>query len=140
VRLDWLLNPVTFYSAASACLLISLALFVSIKLEMVRARSVAKVSEIVGESDQLAVRGLKAEIERLREAVGRLEEAPGSRQAGTGINLTKRAQVLRMHRRGEPVTSIAAALETPSNEVALLLKVHSLTNHSLTNQGETKAS
>jgi hypothetical protein len=32
-----------------------------------------------------------------------------------------------MHRRGEPVSSIAAALETPLNEVALLVKVHTLT-------------
>jgi hypothetical protein len=40
-----------------------------------------------------------------------------------------------MHRRGEPVQSIAAALETPFNEVALLLKVHAMTN-----QEETKAS
>jgi hypothetical protein len=33
-----------------------------------------------------------------------------------------------MHRRGEPVSSIAAALETPANEIALLLKVHAITN------------
>jgi hypothetical protein len=45
-----------------------------------------------------------------------------------GINLTKRAQALRMHRRGESIPTIAAALETPANEIALLLKVHVVTN------------
>jgi hypothetical protein len=128
VPLDWLLNPVTFYSGASACLLTSLALFVNIKLELARARTLREASEVVSESEKLVVRGLKAEIEKLRESVCFLEEAPVGRAAGVGINLTKRAQVLRMHRRGEPVSSIAAALETPSNEIALLLKVHSLTN------------
>jgi hypothetical protein len=132
-HLDWLLNPVTFYSGASICLLVSLSLFVSIKLEIARARSAAGVSQVVKEGDDLAVRGLKAEIERLRESLTRLEARPAQpsvpvQSAGTGINLTKRAQVVRMHRRGEPVQSIAAALETPANEVALLLKVHALTN------------
>jgi hypothetical protein len=49
MHLDWLTNPVTFYSGASVCLLTSLALFVSIKIEMARARSRAEVSEVVGE-------------------------------------------------------------------------------------------
>jgi hypothetical protein len=96
---------------------------------------VADVSEVVNEADGLAVRGLKAEVERLRESVDRLEASRPSQRAGAGINLTKRAQVIRMHRRGESVSSIAAALETPANEIALLLKVHAITN-----QEETKAS
>lgn len=135
VHLDWLLSPVTFYSGASVCLVTSLALFVSIKIEMARARSAAEVSEVVNQADDQIVRGLKAEIERLRQSVDRLEAAPPVQPAGSGINLTKRAQVLRMHRRGEPVSSIAAALETPSNEIALMLKVHAMTN-----QEATKAS
>ena len=129
MHLDWLLNPLAFYSLAALCLLTSLALFVSIKLEMARVRTAAADGlHVVKESEDLAVLGLKAEIEKLRESVCRLEESRLAPPCGTGINLTKRAQVLRMHRRGEPVPSIAAALETPSNEVALLLKVHSLTN------------
>ena len=128
MHLDWLVNPVTFYSGASICLLTSLALFVSIKIEMARARSAAEVSDVVNEVDDLAVRGLKAEVRGLQESVGRLEASRPSQPAGAGINLTKRAQIIRMHRRGEPVTSIAAALETPANEIALLLKVHAITN------------
>jgi hypothetical protein len=39
------------------------------------------------------------------------------------LNPTKRAQAPRMHRRGETPAGIAAALEAPSNEVELLLKL-----------------
>ena len=42
----------------------------------------------------------------------------------SGLNMGKRTQALRMHRRGEPSTQIAAALEVPVQEVELLLKVH----------------
>jgi hypothetical protein len=42
------------------------------------------------------------------------------------INLTKRAQALRMRRRGESLESITAALAVPRNEIELLLKVHEL--------------
>ena len=41
-----------------------------------------------------------------------------------GLNLSKRSQALRMHRRGEGVEQIASALELPRQEVDLLLKVH----------------
>jgi len=40
------------------------------------------------------------------------------------LNLEKRSQALRMHRRGEPPAQIAATLELPLQEVELLLKVH----------------
>jgi hypothetical protein len=128
MQLDWLLNPVTFYSGATICLLTSLALFVSLKIEMARARAVSEVSEEVNEADDLTVRELKAEIERLRDSVGRLETVRPGQPRSVGIDLTRRAQVIRMHRRGEAVSSIAAALEAPANEIALLLKVHGMTN------------
>jgi hypothetical protein len=42
----------------------------------------------------------------------------------SGLNLCKRSQALRMHRKGEPPDRIAAALEVPLQEVDLLIKVH----------------
>jgi hypothetical protein len=127
MALDWLLNPLTFYSGASVCLLTSLGVFVNIKLELSRVRNLAEESEAGSASDKSAIEGLRTEIGKLRESVCSLEAVPCGTPRGVGINLTKRAQVLRMHRRGESVSSIAAALETPSNEIALLLKVHALT-------------
>jgi len=41
-----------------------------------------------------------------------------------GLNFGKRAQALRMHRRGDPPEQIAACLEVPLPELDLLLKVH----------------
>ena len=124
--LDWLFNPVTTYALASATLLLSLVLFVSIKREMAKARGQAEESQTTREEEQLVIRGLETELESLRESVRHLEAVPPGRAGGMGINLTKRAQALRMHRRGESIPSIAAALETPGNEIALLLKVQAL--------------
>ena len=42
----------------------------------------------------------------------------------TGLNISKRSQVLRMHRQGDPPDRIASVLEVPLQEVDLLLKVH----------------
>jgi hypothetical protein len=59
--------------------------------------------------------------------------AAGSR---TGLNLTKRAQALRLHRRGDPPEQIAALLEIPVQEVDLLLKVQQIVlTNVLTNTG-----
>ena len=41
-----------------------------------------------------------------------------------GLNMTKRSEVLRMHRRGDSAAKIAKILELPIQEVELLLKVH----------------
>lgn len=48
-----------------------------------------------------------------------------------GLNLTKRAQALRMHRRGDPPEQIASLLDVPFQEVDLLLKVHRIVLKSL---------
>lgn len=59
--------------------------------------------------------------EQIPKSVGALSGAAIPR---TGLNLTKRAQALRMHRRGDPPDQIAVLLELPLQEVDLLLKVH----------------
>jgi DNA-binding NarL/FixJ family response regulator len=41
-----------------------------------------------------------------------------------GMNVSKRSQVLRLHRKGDAPERIAAALELPIQEVDLLIKVH----------------
>jgi hypothetical protein len=135
IHLEWLLNPVTVYALAAVGLSSSLVLFVGVKREMAKARAVAEGLHEAREQDQLLVHGLQAELESLRGSVRKLEAIPPAqaRTTGMGINLTRRAQALRMHRRGEPVPSIAAALETPGNEIALLLKVNGLTGEAQKN-------
>jgi len=43
-----------------------------------------------------------------------------------GLNLSRRSQALRLHRRGEPAGRIAAELRIPVQEVQLLIKVHEI--------------
>ena len=64
----------------------------------------------------------------LQDCQAQIPQSPGARagpgRARSGLNLTKRAQALRMHRRGDPPDQIATLLELPLQEVDLLLKVH----------------
>jgi len=52
--------------------------------------------------------------------------AGGRAPLGGSINLSRRSQALRLHRRGETPEQIATALMVPVGEVRLLLKVHRL--------------
>ena len=73
-------------------------------------------------------------IERLRkdlaECVSQIQDVQREPVSGTlsaprpGLNLSKRSQALRLHRRGDPPEQIATALSIPLQEVDLLLKVH----------------
>lgn len=78
-----------------------------------------------------------AAVELLRTAIARLETdlaaarddtvqsakpAP-SLLPGASMNLSKRTQALRMHRRGEPLDQIASVLGIARREVELLVKV-----------------
>jgi hypothetical protein len=60
---------------------------------------------------------------------------------GQELNLTRRAQALRMQRRGESPATIAAALRLPRNEIDLLLKIQTLTDSPRTQpvDGRTKS-
>jgi len=64
--------------------------------------------------------GLAAKIEEVRQQAA----APPQIAPRSGLNLGKRSQALRMHRRGDSADQIAASLEVPRQEVDLLLKVH----------------
>jgi hypothetical protein len=74
------------------------------------------------------VDALGAEI---RDLGDRGAATPSPRAACSGMNLTKRAQALRMHRRGDPPDQIAAVLGAPFQEVDLLLKVHRIVMSSI---------
>jgi len=67
-----------------------------------------------------ALGGLAAQVDEFRRLspAGALPAAPRP-----GLNLTKRSEVLRMHRHGDPPDRIAAVLEVPLQEVDLLIKV-----------------
>lgn len=124
MQFDWILNPVTQYAVIGVGLLGSLALWITAKFELRAVRSKVSDSRDALETN---VRELSASVNQLR-AERENEPAPVSPSPSPGLNLTRRAQVVRMHRRGETIPSIAAALQTPGNEIELILKLERLLN------------
>jgi hypothetical protein len=96
-----------------------LFLWITAKIEIRTVQSALANSR---ESADTEIRSLSAGLEELR-TFQKADPAPLISPGAQSLNLTKRAQALRMHRRGETPASIAAALEAPSNEIELLLKL-----------------
>ena len=77
--------------------------------------------------------GLAALEARLAETEVRLADADARRQQDAdwlaqaeGLNLNRRGQVIRLHRRGDSPSSIASALRLAPGEVKLIIKVFEL--------------
>jgi hypothetical protein len=123
MNFEWLLNPATPYCALALGIAGYLLLFICTKKEMQSLRRQAAESS---NSANASFTSLSAELHGVKESVRELETSPATVTIAEGLNLTKRAQALRMHHRGEPVPTIAAALRAPQNEVELLLKIQRL--------------
>ena len=123
MSLDWILSPITQYSVLVVGLIACLGMCVSTG---VRMRSERRRMTQSYESLDHTVAALSNTVEQMRRDTS-LTETHATAQL-QGLNLTRRAQALRMHRRGEAITTIAAALRSPQNEIELLLKVHGYLN------------
>ncbi len=118
----------------NTCLIVFSAAFlvalVSSGMALLLARlaiGAARKTGVVGTNLQINMEALAARFENLEEQTEALRRQPAEAAPGVGraaLNLTKRAQVLRMHRRGDPPERIASLLEVPRHEVDLLIKVH----------------
>jgi hypothetical protein len=108
-------------AALAACLW----LFVLMKAELHAAdsRSNRRHGETAAALNavRVSLSNLGKRLEETERQTGLLAPPPPTR---SGFNLSKRSQAIRMHRRGETPSQIAAALEMPQGEVDLLLKVH----------------
>ena len=104
---------------------IIMVLFLKNRRDMKRLREESQESV---RATSAGVTNLSQQVEGIRSTVRQLEESPVAAVPAYGINLTKRAQVLRMYRRGETIPCIAAALRTPAHEVQLVLKLHHMLN------------
>jgi hypothetical protein len=119
---QWTLTLVIQYGLIALGFIGFLLLWITAKIEIRTVQSALANSRISADTE---IRSLSAGIEELR-GLQKVEPAPPFPAGAQSLNLTKRAQALRMHRRGETIASIAAALEAPSNEVELLLKLDSI--------------
>lgn len=127
MRLEWLMNPLTYYGALAAGLSICLHLFLTVQA---RLRAVSEHRRQDQGATAAAINELRGELAAARRFIQEAEhraqaaEALAFPQPAQGINLNKRALVLRMAGKGERPDQIAAALRVPQNEVDLVLKVH----------------
>ncbi|MGC4055676.1 MAG: hypothetical protein QM757_43200 [Paludibaculum sp.] len=124
--MDWIIHPISFYLLLAVGLSLSLFLFVSVKKENADLRH-----ELAAERRQrdAAMSAFQSTLSRLETAFQEASETTETPLAlppppTASMNINKRAQALRMHRRGEPLEQIAATLQVPRSEVELLLKVH----------------
>lgn len=123
-----LLLPLFPYLCVAAGTFVCAYLFLSLKKELygVRRRMDEKgaVSPEALASFEQKLEELKRELRDLEQLSGGFAPPP----AGSGINLTKRTQVLRMVRNGAGQADIASTLHLPRGEVDLLVKVHKLSS------------
>jgi hypothetical protein len=106
------------YAFQAAGAIVLLLVFLALKRELHELRS--RVTRL-----DFTLR-LDAMNTRLHEAEERASSAGVPLHARRSVNLSKRSQVIRLSRRGEPIETIAATLGLPRREVELLLKVHQL--------------
>ena len=113
-----LLPYILLAAGMAACLV----LFVSGKRDARQAASGALERCAALEQDLAAVRRA---LEQMGREMGKKLEAAAQPAAALppGLNQSRRANVLRLARRGEGPDTIAAALGCPRNEVVLLLKL-----------------
>jgi len=125
---EWMLHPLVCYGLLVAGLGLCLCLFATLKVEIqgLLRRSLAQRQQLqalesaLGET-RVAVQSLETDLREVENQTGMLV-APAP--ARSGLNLSKRTQVLRMHRAGQDSAGIAAMLALPRSEVELLIKVH----------------
>jgi len=121
MNFDWVISPEAQAAILGAGLLGSLAIWISAKSEM---RAASKKIELLRSSTEETIKALTAQIQEMRAApASETASAPAPLINMQGFNLTTRTKVLRMRRRGETASSIAAALGVQHEEVDLLLKL-----------------
>jgi len=114
MRIEWILNPLTQCVFLALTLIVCLALFISVKVEIAIVRhSLNKRRESV----ESAAAALATELATLRMEMGSAEADP---------SLTRRAQALQMQSDGKSADTIADALRVPRNQVDLMLKLQKL--------------
>ncbi|MBX7132208.1 MAG: DUF2802 domain-containing protein [Fimbriimonadaceae bacterium] len=124
VEMNWITDPITQYALMAISLMLCLTLFISLKRETSALRRQLKEEHDLVST---AFDTFRSSLGSLQSSLSDHETAlAGSAQpqATLSMNLTKRSQALRMHRRGEKAEQIAATLQIPRSEVELLLKVH----------------
>ena len=121
-----LIGQLAILAVVAAALATCIYLFATVKRECAEQRRAAaeRAESLAGALRQLEAR--IAEVER------DLEGTPSIAAAGSGMNLNRRTQALRLIRKGEAPDRIAAVLSLPLKEVELLSKVNRVASERIT--------
>lgn len=129
------MNPLVLVVAAVGVIALTAVVVAGLALFHTR-NSAAAPKQDPGEHTRLdaEVRELRSNLEAFSAEIRHLQQertVHEGRVPRAGLNLNKRSQAIRMHRRGESAEAIAAALDLPRREVDLLLKVHRIVIRSI---------
>lgn len=121
------LIPIAPYLFIAVGLSLCMYIFYSLKREIhgLRARLLKRDAQLEAATVDLLAQFGEMRSE-LREAELRTAQLVPPAPPKSGLNLSRRTQVIRMFRHGGDAESIASRLGLPKNEVVLLLKVHNL--------------
>jgi hypothetical protein len=91
-------------------------------------RAAAQRAEAARVESEAAIEGIRNELEACARQLRELRQDPPKTALGSlpgpGLNVSRRSQALRMHRRGDTPEQVASTLGVPLQEIELLLKVH----------------
>lgn len=131
--------PLAALAATAAGWIACLALFLSLKQKLRTVLHTASDLRSHLEEAQSTWQNQAAALEsRLRSEEERASMLTPPAPPRSGFNLSKRTQVIRLSRRGEPVALIASTLQLPRAEVELLLKVEKLAGERQANYAATE--
>jgi hypothetical protein len=103
------------------CLYLFFTLKCEIRVQEKRAKEGQKLLAEAVAAVRAALDEARAEVRDVQEQTGMLVPP---KPTNSGLNLSKRGQVLQMYRRGQAPEQIAANLSLPLTEIELLIKVH----------------
>jgi hypothetical protein len=119
--------PLLGFSAVLAIAAIAVSFFATWRTkalaDVLEQRTRARIDELHAAIAAFE-RALDAHAGRISDLEHQPQPAAAPAAPLAGLNLTKRSQALRMHRKGDAPERIATALEVPLQEVDLLIKVH----------------
>ena len=126
---EWITSPLAIYGVLATGGAAALHLVVSTRIDM-RRQQKRHLAE--SKSFREALAALEGKVQQVCVEVKQNVLPPTAYVPFTGLNVHKRAEALRMYRRGSDSHSVSIALGLPQAEVVLLQKVHRLLSDEVT--------
>ena len=123
MNLDWILSPLAIYGVLVAGGAAALHLAVSTRIDLRRQEKLFLAGT---ESMRDTIAALEGKVQEMSVEARQDTIPPAVYTPFKGLNVHKRAEALRMYRRGSDRDTVSTVLGLPPAEVALLEKVYHL--------------